>query len=55
VRLRAVHRGQSDWSKVPNKVKKELAEVSFRIHGNQLEADGQMVSMVIAAVDERLW
>jgi len=51
VRLRAVHRGQSDWSKVPNKVKKELAEVSFRSHVSQLEADGKMASMVILAVD----
>jgi hypothetical protein len=51
VKLRAVHRGQSDWSKVPNKVKKELAEVSLRICVVELEADCQMVSMVIAAVD----
>jgi hypothetical protein len=40
VKLRAVHRGQSDWSKVPNKVKNELAEVSLRFPDIELEADG---------------
>jgi hypothetical protein len=51
MKLRAVHRGQSDWSQVPNKVKKELAEVSLRVCVVELGTDRQMVSMVIAAVD----